>query len=451
MKNGETSVYPYDKLVLATGTSPVVPPGVIIDNKRITTFKNLEDAIGLRKSLETGKIQKVGVVGGGFIGCEMVEAFHALWGAAVILIDAAPTILTNVLDAEMARAVEAYMKTQGVEIHTNCRLEGVSESEGTVVIKTTNSAFEVDCCVIAVGVKPNGELATDCGLTVGKSGAIVVDDAMTTSHPDIFAAGDCVELKHLVSGKPVQLPLGSLANREGRVIGSNLGGGNERFDPVVGSLAIKIFDMNVASTGLAESLASSAGFNVGCVWGTFADKADYYPEAQDIHFKMVYDTRSGRLLGLQGYGKGEVVKRVDVFTALLKNNGQLQDLLNIEFAYAPPYAQAVDPLYYLGCVARDAVFEDVKPLSSAARYDDRLIIDVRQASEAKSMPLPQKDSLNIPFEEMRRRWREIPKDRPLICFCSKGLRSAESVRFLKHKGFSDAVYLGGGILMKSSV
>ncbi len=451
MKTGEASVYSYDKLVLATGARPIVPPGVPVDNQRITTFRRLEEAISLKKSLETGKIEKVGIIGGGLIGCELAEAFSALWGAKVVLIEAAPNILPGVLDPEMALAVEAYLKSENVEIHTNCLCEDITRAGEKVTIKIAQTNFEVDCAVIAVGVRPNSELAADCGLAIGKTGGVVVNDKMATSDPNIFAAGDCVEVKHLISGKSVNLPLGSLANRQGRVIGSNLGGGNEWFGPVVGSAAVKLFDMNIAATGLMEGSARDAGFNVGCVWGTFTDRADYYPEAQNIHFKLVFDRQSGRLLGLQGYGKGEVVKRVDVFSALLKNEGKLEDLMDMEFAYAPPYASAVDPIYTLACIARDAVLEEIQPIAPDSRYDGRVVIDLRRPDEMKSAPLPEKDILEIPFEEIRRRWEEIPKNKPLICICAKGVRAAESVRFLKEKGYSDIVYLGGGCLMKPGV
>ncbi len=448
MNTGEVLVYPYDKLVLATGARPIAPPGVPIDHQRITTFRSLEDAISLRKSLETGKIEKVGIIGGGLIGCELAEAFSALWGAKVVLIEAAPNILSGVLDSEMALAVEAYLKSENIEIHTNCPFEDITRAGETVTIKTAQANFEVDCAVFAVGVRPNSELAAGCGLAIGKTAGVVVDDKMATSDPNIFAAGDCVEVRHLISGKSVNLPLGSLANRQGRIIGSNLGGVDERFGPVVGSAAVKLFDMNIAATGLMETPARDAGFNVGCVWGTFTDRADYYPEAQNIHFKLVFDKQSGRLLGLQGYGKGEVVKRIDVFAALLKNEGKLEDLMDMEFAYAPPYAPAVDPLYALACAARNAVLEEVQPLAPDSCYDERVIIDLRRPDEVKSAPLPEKDILKIPFEEVRRRWEEIPQDKPLICICAKGVRSAESVRFLKEKGFSNIVYLGGGCLMK---
>lgn len=446
--NGEASSYSYDKLVLATGATPIMLPGIPAGDPRVTTFRHADEAVRLRKSLEAGKIEKACVVGGGLIGCELAEAFSAMWGARVVLIDAAPSILPTVLDREMALAVEAGLEKQGVELHTSCPLQGIAGSPEGLTVRTAQGDFAVDCAVIAVGVKPDGRLAASCGLAVGRSGGIVVDDRMATSDPNIYAAGDCVEVRHLISGKPVSLPLGSLANRQGRIVGSNIGGGDERFAPVVGSVAVKVFDMNIAATGLTESSARDAGFDAGAVWGSFTDRADYYPEAQNIHFKMVYARGSGRLLGLQGYSKGEVVKRVDVFSALLRNEGKLDDLAGAEFAYAPPYAPALDPLFSLGCIARSAVLEGIQPVAPGSRYDDRVIVDVRRPDEAKAEPLPEKDVLKIPFEELRARWEEIPKGRPVICVCSKGVRASEAVRFLKSKGFSDVVYLGGGSLMK---
>ncbi len=449
IKNGETSEYAYDRLVIATGASPVLLPGVPLDSARVSMFKTLHDAIALRKSLEKREISKAAVVGGGFIGCELAEAFGALWGVDVVLIEAAPNILANILDSEMASHVEEYMRSENVELHTDSPLEEIRETEGKVIVRTARETFEVDHAVVAVGVRPNTGLAGDCGLKLGKRGGIVVDERMTTSDPDIFAAGDCVEVRHLVSDRPLQLPLGSLANRQGRVVGSNLAGGDERFGPVVGSAAVKVFDLNVASTGLTEAAATDAGFDAASVWGAFTDRADYYPEAQNVSLKLVYEKGSGRLLGLQGYSKGEVVKRVDVFAALLKHRGHLEDLLDAEFAYAPPYAPALDPLFSLGAMAGNAMHEGVEPVSPAAPLGDRLAIDVRLASEAGDKPLTGCECENIAIEDLRRECERIPKDRPLLAVCAKGIRSSECVRILKEKGCSDVKYLGGGVVMKT--
>lgn len=448
LATGETREFPYDKLILATGAGPIVPPFVPKGSRRISTFKVMEDSIALRKALQAGQISKVGLVGAGPIGCELAEACKAMWGAEVILFDAAPHILPAMLDPEMARPVESYMAGEGVELHTNCPLQGLIESEDGVTIQTPHGEFKVDHVVIAIGVRPNTKLAAECGLAIGKTGGIVVDEKMTTSDPDIFAAGDCVELKHLISGKPIVMPLGSLANREGRVIGSNLGGGDERFGPVVGSAAVKIFDMNVSATGLTEKAARDAGFDVGVAWGSFTDKADYYPGFENLHLKLVYDKKTTRLLGLQGYSKGEVVKRVDVFAALLKHGGRLEDLLDAEFAYAPPFAPAVDPLYSIACTARNELLEGIRALPPDADLGGRLIVDVRRTKEASDRPLPEKDTKNVPFEEFRVLCDQVPPDREVVCLCSKGVRSSEAARILQQKGCRNVRFVGGGSLMK---
>ena len=445
---GETQEHSYDKLILATGAAPIAPSGIPGNSPRVSTFKILEDAMALRKALQTGRIKKVGLIGAGPIGCELAEAFTAMWGAKAVLFDAAPTILPAMLDPEMARIVETVMKGEGVEIHTNCPLQGVVESKEGVTIKTPKGDFEADHVVIAIGVKPDNALAAGCGLKIGKAGGIVVDEKMTTSDPNIFAAGDCVELKHLVSGKAIILPLGSLANRQGRVVGSNLGGGDERFGPVVGSAAVKIFDMNVSSTGLTAKAAEEAGFAVGAAWGSFTDKADYYPGFENLHLKLVYDRKTTKLLGLQGFSKGEVVKRVDVFASLLRHGGRLEDLLDAEFAYAPPFAPAVDPLYSIACVARNELLEGIHSLPPDADLGDRLIIDVRRTREASDRPLPEKDIKNVPFEEFRMTCDQVPKDQDVVCICSKGVRSSEAARVLKDKGCANVKYVGGGSLMK---
>jgi rhodanese-related sulfurtransferase len=356
--------------------------------------------------------------------------------------------LPALLDPEMARIVETYMKGEGVEIHTDCPLQGIVESSEGVTLVTPKGDFEVDHAVIAIGVKPDSTLAAGCGLRIGETGGIVVDEKMTTSDPNIFAAGDCVELKHLVSGKAVTLPLGSLANREGRVIGSNLGGGNERFGPVVGSGAVKIFDMNVSATGLTTKAAEEAGFVVGAAWGSFTDKADYYPEVENLHLKLLYDRKTTKLLGLQGFSKGEVVKRVDVFASLLRHNGKLEDLLDAEFAYAPPFAPAVDPLYSIACIARNELLEGIQSLPPDADLGGRFIVDVRRTREASDQPLQEKDTMNVPFEEFRVNCDRAPRDKDVVCVCSKGVRSSEAARVLKDKGCANVKYVGGGSLMK---
>ena len=448
LATGEASAYPYDKLVLATGASPITLPGVPEDSPRVSNFTTFEDALAMQQSFQKGEVGTIGLVGAGPIGCELAEAAAAMWGAEVVLIDAAPNILPAMLDTEMARPVENYLRGEDVEVYTDCPLGGITDNGDKVVIETPQGDFEVDHAVIAVGVRPNSKIAADCGLEIGKRGGIVVDDSMTTSDPDILAAGDCVELKHLLTGNPIQLPLGSLANREGRVVGSNLGGGDEKFGPVVGTAAVKIFGMNIAATGLTEKAARQAGFDVGVTWASATDIADYYPDNKNIHLKLVYDKSTTRLLGLQGYSQGEVVKRIDVFAALLRHDGKLEDLLDMEFAYAPPFASALDPLYSIGCAARNELYEGVAALPPDAPLDDALIVDVRRAQESEDRPLPEPDQKSVPFETFRDGCDQVGKDKPVVCACSKGVRASDAVRILKQQGCPDVKYIGGGTLMR---
>lgn len=445
---GETRQYHYDKLVLATGSTPVFPPGVSGQSGKVSTFKVLEDSIALRQALQSGQISTVALVGAGPTGCELAEAF-TIWGARVLLLDAASHVLPAMLDPDMASAVEAHLKAEGVEIHTNCILQGVVESGKGIIVKTSQGDFAADHAIIAIGVRPDTGLAVDCGLTIGKTGGIVVDEKMATSDENIFAAGDCVELKHMISNGPIVLPLGSLANRQGRVIGSNLGGRDERFGPVVGSAAVKVFEMNAAATGLTERAARIAGYSVGLAWGTFTDKADYYPGHENLHLKLVYDRGTTQLLGLQVCGKGEAVKRVDVFAALLKKGGKLEDLLDAEFAYAPPYAPALDPLYSIACTARNDLLEGVRAVGPDADFDGYLVVDVRREKEASDRPLPATNTSNVPFEDFRALCHRVPKDKDVLCVCSKGVRSSEAVRVLLQEGCTGARYLGGGSLMRA--
>ena len=448
LEDGKESVFEYDYLVLATGARPVIPPGIQESGPRIKTFKRMEDALALRQALQKGEIGRVCIVGAGYVGCELAEAFTALWGAEAVLVEAADTILPRVLDPEAARAVERYLEEEGIEVHTACPVQAVTEQGEGVRVRAGSLEIEADIAVVGVGVKPDTDLAVACGLDTGETGGIRVDEWMRTSDPRIFAAGDCVEVRHLLTGMPCLMPLGSLANRQGRVVGSNLSGGGETFGPVTGATAVKVLDLNVAATGLTETAARAAGLDAACAWGTFTDRADYFPGAENIHLKLVFEKGTERLLGLQGYGKGEVVKRVDVFTALLQRGGKLEDLLRAEFAYAPPYAPAVDPLFSLGAAALNAARDGVHPIPPDSPVGDRRVLDVRSPGEVEAEPCLEGEVLAIPFEELRERGEAVPKDRPIMVLCEKGLRSAETMRILGEFGIRDAVYLGGGMRMR---
>jgi len=444
VNGGEKAVLPYDRLVLTTGASPVRIAGVDFDSPKVSTFKTLEEAVALRQQLQTGQIDRVAIVGAGFIGCELAEAFTARWGASVDLIEAQDRVLPQLLDEEMALLVQAHLESQGVAVHTHCPVELVDQTGDGVCITTPDGPIETGHVIVAVGVRPNVEFAREAGVEIGLRGGLVVDDLLRTSDPNIYAGGDCIEVTHCVSGQPLVIPLGSLANRQGRAIGNNLAGGETHFGPVAGSAAVKVFDLNVATAGLTATAAEAAGLSVSAVWGSFPAIAHYYPEGEEIQLKLVYEAGTDRLVGLQGVGKGDVVKRADVFGNLLLQGGTLESLLDAEFAYAPPYAPAVDPLFALGAMALDQEQEGVGGINPMVDLSASVLLDVRLPEEIEAAPFDTDSAVRIPLHELRGRLDEVPSGQPVVVLCERGPRAAEAARLLLQAGRENVSYLGGG-------
>ena len=447
--SGEETTLGYDKLVIAGGARPKGLPGVPEDHPRVSFFKTTEDAVRWRQALERNELDSMAIIGAGYIGIELAEAFKSMWGCEVDLIEGLAQVLAQVLDPEMAALVQAHLAEQGVRLHLGHFCQSLEEEGDILRIRTGERAIEVQHAICAIGVGPASGLAASAGLAVGPAGGITVDEYLRTSDPDIFAAGDCIEVIHRVTGRPAHVPLGSLANRQGRAVGDNLAGRRTRFGPVAGSGAVKVFDFNVASTGLSQAACEREGIACEAVWGAFSDKAHYYPEDKNICCKLVYGPGDGRLLGMQVVGPGEGVKRVDVLANLLHRSGTVDDLLDLEFCYAPPYASAIDALFTLGCAAgnqmRDGV-RSVAPTQDPAGYQ---VLDVRTADEAEARPAPGDGVIHIPIEELRARMAEIPRERTLLVYCAKGARSGEAVRMLLQNGYEGAICLGGGHAMRT--
>jgi len=313
LETGETIEHGYGKLVIATGANPNRPPFPVADSPKIRPFTRPDDAINFRQMAQTGQIGSAVVIGGGFIGCEVAEAAGGLWGIGVILIEKENQLLPYVLDPEMARIVEREMLRQDIKLMTGCLVEKIEvNDDGNPVVKIKDQAdISADYVFLCLGVKPEITLAKDCGLEIGQTGGIAVNKYLQTSDPDIYAGGDCVESDNLITGDKIFMPMGSLANRHGRVIAENLAGNKTKFSGVIGAFLVKAFDVNVGSVGLSEQAAAKAGFNVDTVWASFPDKPDYYPEYKTFITKMVYE--NNKLLGLQAVGKGDICRRIDVF------------------------------------------------------------------------------------------------------------------------------------------
>lgn len=443
--SGTEEKIPFDKLVLATGASPFVPPGIPQNHPRISTFKTVEDARNWRSKLEQGQVEKVAIIGSGFIGIEVAEAFTAMWGAEVDLIEMEDRVLPQMFDREMSALVETHLAAQDVRVHKTCRVQEIRDIDDGLAVVTDSKTIETEYAIVAVGVRPRTELARQMGLEIGESGGIKVNENLQTNHPDVYAAGDCIESEFFYGRRGI-LPLGSLANKQGRAVGDQLAGRTTHFKKVAGSACVKAFDYNCASTGISQTTAARWNIPTRAVWGTFSDRAHYYPEDKNIFLKMVYNPETMQVLGLQAVGEGEVVKRIDVMGNLILGGGHVADLLDLEFAYAPPYAPTLDPIYVLGAAALNQE-DGVIARAPSALSDTELLLDIRTPSESESSPV--EGALTIPIEELRGRMTELDKERPMQIVCARGTRSAEAARWFLEAGYTHVTYTGGGWIMCS--
>ena len=432
----------WDELVITTGASPRRLPGFPI-HPRVHTFHVWDDVKPLKIGLMQGEIDHVAVIGAGLVGVELAEAFHSLWGADVTLIEAAATPLPEILDPELGEVVARHLESNGVRVLTRSAVAEVDADDEGVTVKAGAEEVRADAVVLAVGVEPRVELAKMAGAELGASRAIRVDERLQTTVPHVWAAGDCIENRHVVTGGPAYLPLGSLANRQGRVLADVLAGRDGAFGPVAGAAAVKVFDLNVAAVGCTAARLGGDGLGVRQVWVSAEDRAHYWPEAKLILLGMVYDPATGRVLGVQGVGEeGEVAKRIDIAAQLMLRGALIDDFAAVEHAYAPPYAPALDPLAVLAMAAANQVegFESVAPLTDLGR---ETVLDVRVSAEREERPLTAGALHEIEVSELHDRADEIP-DGPLLVACAHGTRSAEVVRWLAHQGIQ-ARYLGGGV------
>ena len=444
LKSNQTRKLHFDKLVLATGASPILLDGIDKGHERISVFKTLEDAKLWRTKLERNEMDRVAIIGAGFIGIELAEAFASLWGCKVDLVESEDRVLPQMLDSEMARLVQAHLESQGVRVHTGHCVNAIRDTGEGLEIVCEKNTIPTQYAIMGLGVSPNVDLAKQAGIVVGDRGGIVVDELMQTNLPDVYAAGDCVEVE-LVCGAKAVIPLGSLANKQGRAVGDNLAGRGTKVGKVVGSAGVKAFDLNVAATGLTERMAQRIGLETKAIWGTFGDRAHYHPDDKTMALKLLYQPGTQLLLGLQAVGAGEVVKRVDVFGNLVLAGGRLDDLLDLEFCYSPPYAPALDPLYTIGAAALNQ--EDG---ITAVAPDDPLegvsVVDVRTEDEFAGGSADR--AVNIPLEQFRERLGEVDSSKPVTVICARGARSAEAARILMQNGYANVNYVGGGVSMR---
>ncbi len=447
--SGKERRIPYDKLIFATGATPIVPPIKGVDLKNVFTLQNIEDSESIKTALSEDKAKDVVIVGGGLIGLEMTEAL-AKKGCRVTIIEKLPQILP-ILDWEIAYQVIQYLETRGVKVKTSTTLTAIKGEDRVTSVETDKGEVPCDFVIMSVGVRPNVYLAKDAGLEIGVTGGIKVNEMMRTSDPDIFAAGDCVESIDLVTGRPCFIPLGSTANKQGRVAANNVCGFKDEFPGVLGSTVCKLFNFNIGRTGLGEEQAKQAGFEVDTVLSPAPDKAHFYPEAKLIMLKLVIDKNTRRLLGLQAVGLGVVDKRIDVAATAITAKMTVDDIAHLDLCYAPPYSPAMDNIITASDVARnklDGRFQSVTPMEvkeKIDRGDDFVFLDVRSSGEYETVRLA--NTTLIPLGKLRNRLEELPKDKEIIAFCKISLRGYEAALILQAAGFEDVKVMDGGVVM----
>ena len=435
----------YDKLILAMGGEPIKPPipGIGLDG--VYNVFTVPDAEQIVKMLSAGAKSAV-VVGGGFIGIETAEGL-AQRGIKTTLVEAQDQLLNN-FDPEFSLPVEEELKHIGVKIVLGGAVKEIIAGENgrVAAVKVGRKKIKTDMVIMAVGVKPRLTLAKSAGVEIGKAGGIVVDAGMRTNIADIYAAGDIVESVHLVSHKKVRIPLAGSANKQGRIAGCNAAGGNMLFKGVLGTAIIKAGGLACGRTGLNEKECAAQGLDYDTTYLYTNSSATYYPGADSMIIKVVYEKITGRLLGAQVMGRKGVDKRIDVYSTALYGGMSVFDLENLDLAYAPPFASAKDPVIMSGMVASNAVRGVCKTVSPTkapelAKQPDTVLLDVRTRGEYEAGALD--GAVNLPVDELRDRLGELDKSKKYLIYCGVGYRAYLACRILMQKGF-DVYNVSGG-------
>ena len=435
---------PYDKLILAPGASPIIPPIEHVKAPNIFQLRQMEDVIGVRAHLDQLKPENVAIVGAGFIGLEMAEVLRER-GVNVTLIEKAAHVLPPV-DKELAPYVEKELAAHKVRVITGNGIASLAAKDGkvTAVVLEDGQSIPADMVLLSIGVRPNVGLAKEAGLKIGASGGIEVDAYQRTNDPDIYAVGDAAEVVHGVTGKPVRIPLAGPANRNGRSAGEHAATGSvQPAAKVLGTAVVGVFELTVGVTGMGEAAARAAGFDVDTAYVHAAHHASYYPGAQQMHIKLIYDRETGRILGAQAVGKAGVDKRIDVIATVMHFKGTIDDLAGLDLAYAPQYGSAKDPVHMAAFVAQNQR-SGVTPAIAPDERDGQALIDVRTPKEFAAGSLP--GAINIPVDDLRSRMGELNPTKPVTVYCQVGLRGHVATRILAQNGFEVRNLKGGYVL-----
>ena len=445
LETGEEFEESYDKLILSPGAKPTQPrlPGVGIEN--VFTLRTVEDTFHIKEYINKNQPKSAVLAGGGFIGLELAENLKEL-GMDVTIVQR-PKQLMNPFDADMASFIHSEMRKHGVKLALGHTVEGFEEKDGGIdILLKDEMPLHADMVVLAIGVTPDTHLAKDAGLELGIKGSIVVNDRMETSAPDVFAAGDAVQVKHYVTGQEALISLAGPANKQGRIIADNICGGDSRYPGSQGSSVIKVFDMTAATTGINETNARKAGLDVGTVILSPMSHAGYYPGGKVMTIKVVFEKVTYRLLGAQIVGYEGVDKRIDVLATAIHAGMKATELKDLDLAYAPPYSSAKDPVNMAGFMI-DNISKGIlkqwhlEEVDLLPRDGSVTLLDVRTVREYGNGHI--EGFKNIPVDELRERLDEIEKDKPVYVICQSGLRSYIGTRILEGNGYKAYNFSGG--------
>ncbi len=436
----------YDKLLLSPGAVPVIPLLEGINLEGIFTLRNVADTDKIKNYITTNRVQQAVIVGAGFIGLEMAENLHHA-GVKVSIVEMSDQVMAP-LDFSMASQVHQHLLQKGITLYLKQTVERFERKEGRMEVWfKSGTTILADMVILSIGVRPETSLARETGLKIGETGGIWVDKYLETSAKDIYAVGDAVEFPHPLTGKPWLNYLAGPANRQGRIVADNMVYGNTiKYEGTIGTAVAKVFDLTVASTGLAAKHLSQSGIAYQSSTTHSDSHARYYPGALPLSIKLTFDPVNGKLYGAQCIGRDGVDKRIDQIALVIKQGGTVHDLTKLEHAYAPPYSSAKDPVAVAGYVAGNIVDGAVKPVSWREVQDtdskNVFILDVRTREEFASGAIP--GAINIPLDEIRSRLSEIPVDKPIYVCCAVGMRGYLACKILIARGYKNVKNLSGG-------
>lgn len=445
LNNNEEVKFNYDKLVIATGADPVKPPIEGIDLEGVYYMRTPNDAIAVREVVENDNIKRAVVVGGGFIGLEVAENLHEM-GVKTTLVEAMDHIMPG-FDDEVCSYVEDELMENGIMVLTGERLISIEGDNKVKKVRTDKRAMKADMIVMAVGIRANTKIASDCGLELETNKTIKVNEYMQTNDEDIYAVGDCVTVKNILSGKPTWSPMGSSANKEGRCVAKTISGEKTPFNGVLGTGIVKLLNLNAARTGLTEKDAKDSGYEVESVIVPIDDKAHYYPDSKMIIIKLIADKNSKRVLGAQIFGEGNVDKQIDIVATAITFNTTISDLQNLDLAYAPPFSTAIHPLGHVANVLLNKIDGAVK----IVRYNDFIenqedykLADVNKTSQLEGIPFIDLAMLNGKLDG-------FDYDDKILLVCARGKRAYLAYNRMKHFGYKDVQILEGGLALNREI